>query len=466
MTLKIYNTLTRKVETFKPLKKGHVGIYACGPTVYNFVHIGNLRAYIFFDLVNKYLKYKGYKVNLVSNITDIEDKIIRDSQKQGISLKQFTEKYTKAYIEDLKTLNIDLPNQLPKATDYINQMVTLTKKLLEKGYAYKSGKSYYYKIKAFKNYGKIAHLDNLDQLMKNAEGRLSDADEYEKDDVRDFALWKGYDKEDGEVFWETDLGKGRPGWHIECSCMSSDLLGDTFDIHIGGVDLIFPHHTNEIAQSEAASGKKFVNYWLHNEHLLVDGKKMSKSLGNFYTLRDLLDKGYDPKSIRYLLLSTHYRQKLNFTFETLDSAKAPIERLQEFVRNLSHIKSSKDNKKVQPLITKAEKEFEAKLDNDLNISEALAVIFDFIRDINKLEISKSDAKIVISTIFKFNEIIGVLDKPKKETLPATIKKLIDDREQARKNKDFEKADKLRDELKNKGIELDDAPEGVRWKKIT
>jgi len=464
MTLKIYNTLSRKLETFKPIKKGSAGVYACGPTVYNHVHIGNLRAYIFYDLVSKYLKYKGYKVNLVSNITDIDDKTIRDSQKEGISLKEFTQRYTKSYLEDLKTLNIELPNHLPKATDYIKHMVSLTKKLLDKGHAYKAGKSYYYKIETFKDYGKITHMDNMDQLKKNAEGRLADADEYEKDDVRDFVLWKGYDKEDGDVFWETDLGKGRPGWHIECSVMSSDLLGTTFDMHLGGVDLIFPHHTNEIAQSEGASGKKFVNYWLHNEHLLVDNKKMSKSLGNFYTLRDLIKKGHDPKSIRYLLLATHYRQKLNFTFESLDAAKASIERLQEFVRNLTHIKSTKDNPKTKPLVEKAKKAFEAKLDNDLNISEALAVIFDFMRDINKLEISKSDSKLVLDTMFQFNEIIGVLDKPKQESLPANLKKLIDQREDARKNKDFDTSDKLRDELKQKGIVLDDTPDGVRWKK--
>tara|TARA_Y100000310_G_C20700057_1_gene828927 strand:+ start:5427 stop:6824 length:1398 start_codon:yes stop_codon:yes gene_type:complete len=465
MALKVYNTLSRKLETFKPIKKGKIGIYACGPTVYNFVHIGNLRAYIFYDLVRKYFLLKKFNVNFVSNITDIDDKSIRDSQKQGISLKKFTEKYTKAYLEDLKTLNIQLPDKAPKATDYIPQMIALTKKLLKNKHAYKSGKSYYYKIDTFKDYGKIARLDNLDQLKKNAEGRLHDADEYEKDDVRDFVLWKGYDKEDGDVFWETDLGKGRPGWHIECSVMSSDLLGDTFDMHLGGVDLIFPHHTNEIAQSEAASGAKFVNYWLHNEHLLVDEKKMSKSLNNFYTLRDLIKKGHDPKAIRYLLLATHYRQKLNFTFDGLEAAKNSVTKIQEFVRNISFSKNPKSVPKVKTISENAKKEFELKLEDDFNISSALAVVFDFMRDINKLTISKNDSKIVLETMYFFNEILGVIEKPKKETLTKNIKSLIDSREKARKDQDWDTADKIRDQLKEKGIILDDAPEGVRWKKV-
>ncbi len=464
MALKIFNTLTRKLETFKPIHPGKVGIYACGPTVYNFVHIGNLRAYIFYDLVRRYLKYKGFAVTFVSNITDVEDKTIRDSQKEGISLKEFTEKYTKAYLDDLKTLSIDLPQHMPKATDYIKQMVELAKTLLEKGHAYKADNSVYYKISACKGYGKLARL-NLKSLKQNAQGRLNAADEYTKEDARDFALWKGWDKNDGDVFWDTELGKGRPGWHIECSVMSASILGQPFDLHLGGVDLIFPHHTNEIAQSEGAYGKKFVNYWLHNEHLLVDSQKMSKSLGNFYTLKDILAKGYKPVAVRYLLLATHYRQKLNFTFPALDAASQAVDRLQEFVRNLSYIKAGSDNKKVPSLIEKAKKHFGQEMDNDLNISAALAVIFDFIRDVNKLQISEKDAKAILGLMFQLNEIIGVIEKPKEEDLSPDLQAMVDEREAVRKAKDFAKADALRAELLKKGIQLDDTAEGVRWKKI-
>ena len=357
---------------------------------------------------------------------------------------------------------------MPKATDYIDQMVDMTKKLLEKGHAYKAGESIYYKIDSFDNYGELAKLDNFDQLKKNAEGRLSSADEYEKDDVRDFALWKAYEESDGDVFWEPDLGKGRPGWHIECSVMSSDLLGKTFDMHLGGVDLIFPHHTNEIAQSEGTSGKKFVNYWLHNEHLLVDGKKMSKSLGNFYTLRDLQEKHHKPEAIRYLLLATHYRQKLNFTFKSLEAAQNSVDRLQDFQRNLTHTinkdTKAKNHPKVIPLIEKAKTDFEKRLDDDLNISEALAVIFDFMRDINKLELSKKNAEDILTLINNFNKIIGVL-QTEQDTLEPELQTLIDQREQARADKNFEESDRIRDELKKKSILLDDTPEGVIWKRV-
>ena len=296
--LKFYNTLGRKKQEFKPIKKGEVTMYTCGPTVYSYVHLGNLRAMVFYDLVRRYFKYKGYKLKHVMNITDVDDKTIRDSQKEGKSLKEFTEFYTKSFLDDLKTLNIEIAEVIPKATEEISGMVELIEILLDKGIAYKvDNGDIYFSIAKFKDYGKLA-LINPDKLKKNADGRLNNADEYDKEDARDFALWKSYDEKDGDVFWETSIGKGRPGWHIECSVMSAKYLGQPFDIHMGGVDLIFPHHTNEIAQSESAYDKKFCNYWMHNEHLIVNGEKMSKSLGNFYTLRDLLDKGYDSKAIK------------------------------------------------------------------------------------------------------------------------------------------------------------------------
>ena len=327
--LKLYNTLSRRKEIFKPIKNNKVGMYTCGPTVYYYPHIGNYRAYIVADILKRYLKYKGFKIDHVMNITDVDDKTIRDSQKQNLSLKEFTSKYEKAFLEDLNTLNIQKPDRLARATEHIKEMENLIKKLIDKGFAYKGkDNSIYYSISKFKDYGKLSKI----KIKELKAGARVKQDEYEKKQVSDFALWKAWDKEDGNVFWETEFGKGRPGWHIECSAMSSKYLGDQFDIHTGGIDLIFPHHENEIAQSEGASGKKpFVKYWIHNEWLLIEGKKMSKSFGNFYTLRDILNKGYSPMSIRYVLLSTHYRQQMNFTFKKLDAAKNSLQRWGNFL---------------------------------------------------------------------------------------------------------------------------------------
>ena len=464
MSLKLYNTLTRKKEEFKEINKGHVSMYSCGPTVYNFAHIGNFRANIFADLIRRYLKYKGYNLKHVMNITDIDDKTIRDSKKENLSLKQFTEKYTKYFFDDLKTLNIEKFEVYPRATDHIKEMVELIKKLLEKGYAYKANDAIYYNIKKFKEYGKLSHL-KIDELKAGA--RVCQ-DEYDKEHVHDFALWKFWDKEDGDVFWETELGKGRPGWHIECSAMSMKYLGKTFDIHTGGVDLIFPHHENEIAQSEAATGKPFVNYWLHNEHLLVNNKKMSKSLGNFYTLRDLLKKGYSPRSIRYVLLATHYRQKLNFTFEGLKAAENSIKRIDEFMVKLKDIKTEKNNKEIYILIEKAKSDFEDAMDDDLNVSIALSVVFDFVKKINTFimneNISKKDAEKAIKLMHNFDFVFGILKEGKKDEISKEIEQLIENREKARKNKDYELADKIRNKLKQKGIILKDTKDGVRWEK--
>ena len=461
MTLKLYNTLTRKKEVFKPLKGNLVGIYSCGPTVYDFAHIGNYRAYLATDILKRYLRHKGFKVKHVMNITDVDDKTIAASQREGISLSEYTERYTKAFFEDIKTLNIEEADVYPRATENIKEMAALIKKLVDKGYAYKTDNgSVYYDISKFKNYGKLSHT-KIKELKVGA--RVSQ-DSYEKENAKDFALWKGYTAEDGDVSWETEIGKGRPGWHIECSAMSIKYMGETFDIHSGGVDLVFPHHENEIAQSEAATGKKFVNLWFHNEHLLVDNKKMAKSFGNFYTLRDLFIKGYEAKPVRYLLISSHYRQKLNFSFEGLEAAKNAIERLQNFILKLMEEKGREDNKKIKKLIDDAGKKFEEKMDDDLNISEALAVVFSFITDINKEKISKKNADDILKLMKEFDSVLGIIDF-KKENIPGEILQLVEERENARKNREWEKADKARKEIKEKGFIVEDTKEGPRIRKI-
>lgn len=399
------------------------------------------------------------------NITDVDDKTIKNSQKEKKTLKEFTEFYTKAFLKDIKTLNIELPDIMPKATEEIEGMVEIIKILLKKGYAYKTDNGdIYFKISKFKNYGKLALLD-LEKLKQNADGRLTNADEYEKEDARDFALWKSWDENDGDVFWETDIGKGRPGWHIECSVMSAKYLGQPFDIHMGGVDLIFPHHTNEIAQSEAAYEKKFCNFWIHNEHLLVNGEKMSKSLGNFYTLRDLLDKGYNPMAIRYELLTTHYRQKLDFNEKDLKNVLNTLNKFYDFLEKLEEAKGAEENKKVNSLIEQSKKDFEKSMNDDLNISGALAAIFTFMTEINKImdSISKKDAIKIKETMLKFDSVLGVMHKEKEE-IPKEISELAEKREQARKNKDFALSDKLRDEISNKGYIVEDTSKGPRVKK--
>jgi len=462
---KLYNTLTRKKEEFKPIKKGQVGMYSCGPTVYNFAHIGNFRNYLFVDILKRYLKYHGYKVKHVMNITDIDDKTIRDSAKEKMSLKVFTEKYTEEFFKDIKSLNIEPADLFPKATEHVDEMIDFVKVLVEKKVAYEKLNSVYFDISEFKDYGKLSKVD----LSQMKAGARVDLDEYEKDHPGDFTLLKRskLDELKRGIFYDTEFGKVRPGWHLECSVMSMKYLGSTFDIHCGGIDLVFPHHENEIAQSEAYSGKKFVNYWIHNEHLVVDGKKMSKSLDNFFTLRDLFDKGYDPIAIRYLLLSTHYRQKLNFTFDGLDAAKNSIDRLQEFVSKLEHVDGS-ENKEVDKLINSAKKKFEDSMDDNLNISEALGAVFDFIKGTNKLidsgKISKKNALDVKKLMVDFDKVLGVLSFEKGE-ISSDIESLIQEREDARKNKDWEKADKIRDDLKKKGIELIDSKDGIRWKKV-
>ena len=439
-------------------------MYTCGPTVYDYAHIGNFRAYISSDVLKRYLKYKGFRVKHIMNITDVEDKTIKGAIKEHISLKKYTKKFEKAFFEDLEKLNIDKADIFPRATDHINEMVDIIENLLKKKIAYKAKDGIYFDISNFKDYGNLSRVE-----LKNLEvGERVKEDQYEKEEAHDFALWKFWDKEDYDVFWETKIGKGRPGWHIECSAMSMKLLGKSFDIHAGGIDLIFPHHENEIAQSEASTNKKFVKYWFHNEHLLVDGQKMSKSLGNFYTLRDLLDKGYDSRSIRYLLLSSHYGQQLNFTEDGIKAAKNSIDRLNDFMTKLKTIKNKKNNPKVKKLILGTKINFEREMDDDLEVSNALAVIFDFVKKINTLimegSIGKKDADDVYNLMLRFDKIFGVLET-KKEKIPDEIKKLVKEREKARKEKDYGKADKIRDEIKNKGYILEDDGEGTAIKNL-
>jgi cysteinyl-tRNA synthetase len=462
-----FNTLARKKEVFKPLEAGKVKMYTCGPTVYDYAHIGNFRAFLFEDLLKRWLLHRGFKVMHVMNLTDVDDKTIKGSQKQRMPLKQFTDFYTKAFFEGIKALNIQSADIYPRATEHIPEMVALIKTLMAKGYAYRGEDgSIYYAISKFPDYGKLSKIKTT-ELKRGA--RVSQ-DEYAKEEAQDFALWKAWVPEDGDVYWETELGKGRPGWHIECSAMSMKYLGETFDIHCGGVDNMFPHHENEIAQSEAATGKKFVNYWLHNEFLLVEGKKMAKRLGNFYTLRDLLAKGYDPIAIRYLLISTHYRQQFNFTFDGLESAKRAVERLRNFVRRLHDVDGSKNSKgKVATLTAKLEACFGGSMGNDLDIGTALASLFDFVREINNLldanMVSEQEAADVGGLMMLIDEVLGVIGKLEvEEALPTDIDAFVQKREEARKAKNWKEADAIRTQLKQMGIVLEDTVQGVRWHK--
>ena len=442
--LKLYNTFGRKKQIFKPIKEGEVGVYGCGLTVYNYGHIGNYRTLVGYDVLTRYLKYKGYKVKKVVNITDVDDKTIRDSIKEGKSLKEFTDKYIKAFFEDEKSLNIIKADKYPRATEHIKEIVKIIEKLLKKGIAYKSDDGIYFNVKKFKSYGKLSGV-KLDKLKSS--DRV-DSDEYDKENVSDFALWKFYDNEDGNVFWETSLGKGRPGWHIECSAMSTKYLGQPFDVHLGGVDLIFPHHENEIAQSEGCCDKKFANYWVHGEWMIVDGKKMSKSLGNYYTVRDLDDMGYSPLTLRYFYLIGHYRGQVNFTVENLKNAGNSLDRLKRIVSELKD--DGKENSKYLKLFEKA-------MDDDLDTVGALQVLWSLLRD------DKANGK--IKTIKKMDEVFGLdLLKKEKVEIPTDVMKLVKDREKARGDKDWKKADKLRSEIEKKGWKVDDTSEGSKVQK--
>lgn len=468
--LRLFNTFTHKIESFKPIKAGLVKLYVCGPTVYNYVHLGNLRAYICTDLLRRYFEYRNFKVKHVMNITDVDDKTIKESQNQKKTLKTFTNFYRQAFIKDLKSLNIELPDIMPRPTEHIKEMVDLIKILIKKGFAYKTKDgSIYFKISQLSNYGELAQIGKQN-LKSNVEGRLNTQDEYSKEDINDFVLWKAWKPSDGKVFWDTDLGKGRPGWHIECSVMSMKYLGPHFDIHCGGVDLIFPHHTNEIAQSEAATGKKFVNYWLHNAHLIVEGQKMSKSLGNFYTLKDIKDKKINLLLLRLILLKTHYRQTLDFSFKNFDEAKAIASRFLNFLIDLDFVKNKeKNNLKIKQVIATCRNKFESGLDDDLNISSAMATLFDFMNEINNLikSLNASQAKEIKQFIFEIDAVLGVIKpiyKQYQQNLnnllkDKTIKFLLTKRAELRKNKDYQEADKIRGELLQKGVIINDTKEG-------
>ena len=461
MSLKFYNTLTKDKEDFIPINKDEVRMYSCGPTVYNYPHIGNYRAYIFADVLKRVLSYGGYNVKHIMNITDIDDKTIRDSQKEGKSLKEFTEFYTEEFLKDIKSLNILNPTKFTKATDYINEMVGIIKILLEKEIAYKSKDgSIYFDIKKFKNYGKLSNLV-LEEQKENAGNRIK-TDEYDKENAQDFALWKAWDPSDGNTYWDANFGKGlpreseaiirgRPGWHIECSAMSMANLGERIDIHTGGVDNIFPHHENEIAQSEGATGKQFVNYWMHNEWVLVDQKKMAKSFNNFYTLRDLLEKGIDPIAYRFWLLMANYRTRVNFVWEALEGAETALKRLYRL-----YIELGNDVGSINEEYKKRFKEF---VEDDLDTPRALSLLWDLMKDGG---VSSADKK---ATILDFDKVLGLNFENIKEAeeviIPEEIKKLIKEREEARKNKDFKKSDELRDKIISLGYEIKDTPEGVK-----
>jgi cysteinyl-tRNA synthetase len=465
INIRFFNTLTRQKESFKPINEGKVRMYTCGPTVWDYAHIGNFRAFLFEDLLKRWLEYRGFQVTHVMNLTDVDDKTIKGSQKEQTPLKQYTDYYVKAFFEDVTALNIKPADYYPRATEHIPDMVALIKKLMKKGYAYKGEDgSIYYAISKFKDYGKLSKI-KVAQLKAGARVKV---DEYAKEEAQDFALWKAWTPEDGDVYWETELGKGRPGWHIECSAMSMRYLGETFDIHCGGVDNMFPHHENEIAQSEAVTGRKFVNFWLHNEHLLVDGKRMAKRYGNFYTLRDLLKRGYDAEAIRYLLLSTHYRQQFNFTFEGLEASKSGIERLRNLMRRLQDAGGKGGGGKIVQLMSEVRRCFGEAMDDDLNISVALAALFDFVRDVNNLldvdAVSSDEAKEVLGLMRGFDGVLGVVGEvEKEEVLSEEVEELIRRREEARRVKDWKVADEIRLRLRGMGIVLEDTAAGVRWR---
>ena len=480
----IYDTLTRKLRPFKPVMKPAKGekpvvrLYTCGPTVYTFAHIGNYRAYLFEDLLRRYLKFKGYSVKQAMNITDVDDKTIKNSKDKGLSLNVFTKKYTTAFFDDLTSLNIEQAEVYPRATDHVQEMILIISHLLDKGLAYQTDDHcVWFSISTCKSYGKLANI-KAESLKAGASGRVL-TDEYEKEQAGDFALWKAWDKEDGDVFWMAPFGKGRPGWHIECSAMSMKHLTKTFnrnhfdpkgfetiDLHTGGVDNIFPHHEDEIAQSEGVVSKPFVKYWMHCEHLLVDGKKMSKSLGNFYTLRDLIERGHDPRAFRFLINSVHYRQKLNFTLEALAGAKEAVKALDDFILNLGTMNAKSDCKLLRGLVKQLEDGFTRAMDDDLNASPAVASLFTFMRGINKIhpQLSEHDADRIRISLKKIDAVLGVM-KFDHEYAPKEIMKLTQEREDARRQKDWHRADEIRKQLMSKGWFVEDLDFGPRVKRV-
>jgi cysteinyl-tRNA synthetase len=472
-----HNTLTGRTEPFVPLVQGEVHAYTCGPTVYDFAHVGNFRTFVFQDVLRRYLKSRGFRVIQVMNLTDVDDRIIQKAAAAGVSIRDYTEKYIQAYLDDRRALNLEPPEHIARATEHIEDMVRLVQRLTEKGFTYTSDGSIYFRISKFPSYGKLSKID----VTGMQAGARVDVDRYDKDNVRDFALWKA--PKPGEHFWETAIGPGRPGWHIECSAMAMKYLGDTLDIHSGGVDLMFPHHENEIAQSEAATGKPFVRYWLHAEHLLVDHEKMSKSVGNIATLRELFAHGHKPSSVRFLLASVPYRRQLTFTPESLQGAASSVDRLRNFI---SRLRSEKFLAGASPAMESravtAQEDFDRGLADDLNTAQALAAIFDLVRDVNTAmdrgEFRQGDAAPMLAALQSFDAIFAVLHDDDAEKLRALglaqastapddceIEALVAERQAARKRRDFAASDRIRDQLAERGIILEDARDGgVRWKR--
>jgi cysteinyl-tRNA synthetase len=465
----IYNTLSRQVEEFIPLEGNKVRMYFCGPTVYDFAHIGNFRTFVMSDILHRYLKFRGYDVTFVMNLTDVDDKTIRGAMKEGISLKEYTDRYAKAFFEDLETMRIEKATYYPRATETINDIVEFIKVLMSKGHAYKTEDGVYFDISSFKEYGKLSKLDKSN-IKPGASGRVR-VDEYSKEDIVDFALWKAWKEEDGNVYWETEIGKGRPGWHIECSVMSTKYLGDTLDIHGGGVDLIFPHHENEIAQSECKTGKQFVRYWFHVEHLMINGRKMSKSEGNFFTLRDLVAKGYSPKAIRLVLISTHYRKPLDFTEEKVKQAESTVKNLELFIAKMKKVLSK--NNEIPPtkldIIENAKNKFVESMDDDLNVPEALGIVFSLISEFentNITAISSKEAEEILRFLADVKRVLDFFDMDIDE-VPQEALRMLEERENLRKNREFSKADEIRNRLTEMGYEVIDTKIGsivVKFKK--
>jgi len=475
--IRFHNTLSGETEAFVPLVPGEVTSYTCGPTVYDFAHIGNFRTFVFQDVMRRYLKSRGFRVIQVMNLTDVDDRIIQKSAAAGVSIREYTDKYIKAFLDDRAALNLEQPEHLARATEHIDEMVKLIQRLTEKGFTYTSEGSTYYRIAKFPSYGKLSKID----VAGMQAGARVDNDRYDKDNARDFALWKA--PKPGEHFWETPIGPGRPGWHIECAAMALKYLGDTLDIHSGGVDLTFPHHENEIAEAEAATSKQFVRYWLHAEFLLVDHEKMSKSMGNFATLRELFSHGHKPSSIRFLLASVPYRRQLNFTPDSLQGAASSVERLRNFVARIGTEKFPEGSSPAMlERAAKAREEFDRGLADDLNTAQALAAIFDLVRDANiamdRGEFRQGDAAPVLEAMEMFDQIFAVLRDddalkltalgitPEVPTLSDTgVEALIAERQAARKHRDFAASDRLRDQLAEFGIILEDSRDGgVRWKR--
>ena len=464
--LRFRNTLSGRVEEFRPMKDGEVSFYYCGPTVWNYGHIGNFRSGVAADIVRRYLKFKGFKVTHVMNITDVDDRIISEAQKAGLSIDDYTAKYIDAFWEDFEALGCERPEVVPRATRHIPEMATLIEKLISSDHAYRSDDSIYYRIASFPSYGKLSKI-NFAGNIAGASERV-DTDKYEKEDARDFALWKAPATET-EPAWDTSIGRGRPGWHIECSAMSMKYLGETFDIHAGGIDLVFPHHENEIAQSEGATGKEFVRHWIHFEHLKVDGETMSKSKGNYYTYRDIAEKGFSPAAIRYFLLSVPYNKQLNFTFDALAGAERTVAGLLDFRARLSEAKTEPGkNEKLSETAARALQEFEAAMDDDLNTSIALAVVHNLSREVNtalaRKHVRAEDQRELLAAIDRIDTVLSIFGEQKREMLDSEIQALIDERQEARHRRDFNRADQIRDELANLGIILEDTKDGVRWKR--